>query len=55
LLQCSFSLATFDVHAQYVVDLGFVSSPPLREALANKIWFLPNQANIEHGADYQRS
>jgi hypothetical protein len=48
-------LASLDVYAQHVIDLGFVPSTPRGKALANKIWFLPNQANIEHGADYQRS
>jgi hypothetical protein len=49
-LQCSFSLATLDVHTQHVVDFGFVFPTPRHKSLANKIGFLPNQANVEHGA-----
>jgi hypothetical protein len=49
-LKCRFSLTTLDVHAQHVVDFGFVSPTPRRKSLANKIGFLSNQANVEHGA-----
>ena len=50
LLQLGFRFPTLDVHAQHVVDSGFVSSAPRRKSLVNKIRFLPNQANVEHGA-----
>src|SRR2546430_7728009 len=49
LLQRRFGLPALDVHAQHVVNLGIVSPTPSRKSLANKIRFLPNQANIEHG------
>jgi hypothetical protein len=55
LLQRSFLLATPGVQVQYIVDFGFVSPTPRGKAFTNEIWFLPDQANVEHGADYQRS
>ena len=50
LLQRRFRLPALEIHAQHVVYLGFVSPTPRRKSLANKIGFLPNQANVEHGA-----
>jgi hypothetical protein len=50
LLQRRFCFPALDVHAQDVVDLGFVSPTPRGKALANKIRFLSNQTNVEHGA-----
>jgi hypothetical protein len=43
------------IDAQYLVDFGFIAATPGRKPLTDKIRFLPDQTNIEHGADYQRS
>ncbi len=54
-LQPGLDLAPFRIDPEHVGDLRVIATAARRKPLADKIWFLTNQADVEHGADYRLS
>ena len=55
LLKRGFHFSALRIDTQHFVDLRFIAAAACRKSLTNNIRFLPDQTNVEHGADYQRS
>jgi hypothetical protein len=49
-LQISLTFAPFSVDSQYVVDLCLVTAAARCQALTDKIRFVANETDVEHGA-----
>jgi len=55
LLKRGFHFSALYIDMQHFVDFRFIAAAACSKSLTNNIRFLPDQTNVEHGADYQRS
>jgi hypothetical protein len=55
LLQRRLELSAFRIHMHNLIDFRFIAAAARGQPRTHKIGLLPNQTDVEHGADYQRS